>query len=56
MILPDRQMQMLEEVREYLEAQCIDNVRIEITAKGITAQERSVIRKQYNRNNVRRYQ
>ena len=49
----DRIFSMVQEVREYLESQDMDDVRIEITAKAVYIQRRDDIRPYSQRRFVR---
>ena len=42
--VPDRILNMVREVQEYLESQDHDDIRIEITAKAVYVQRRDEIR------------
>lgn len=50
MILPKRYIEIIGEIRDYMNAQDIDG-RIEITAKHITVQQRSDLRPTFERKN-----
>lgn len=43
-IIPKENMRALEEIRDYLYAQAMQDVRIEVTAKGIWVQIRDEVR------------
>ena len=51
--VPDRIFAMVQEVREYLDSQDLDDVRIEITAKAVYIQRRDEIRSYSQRRFVR---
>ena len=51
--VPDRIFAMVHEVREYLDSQDLDDVRIEITAKAVYIQRRDDLRSYRQRRFVR---